>query len=128
MASINPLRHLFRCPRSGFVCRYHRFFEILHHWDIVGTETVLSRIPPPRRIYQPTVGAAVKNFERIIRAPSHRRNLRNLRLRRPALRAPLSRSILATHGRLPAIRGPHTAPIVRRSGSSRRVLPRIADV
>jgi hypothetical protein len=45
MASINPLRHLFRCLRRGFVCSNHRFFEILHHWDIVGTETVLSRIP-----------------------------------------------------------------------------------
>jgi hypothetical protein len=36
----------------------------------VGTETVLSRIHPPRRTYHPTVGAAVKNFERIIRAQS----------------------------------------------------------
>jgi hypothetical protein len=123
-----PLRHLFRCLRRGFVCRNHRFFEILHHWDIVGTETVLSRIPPPRRTYHPTVGAAVKNFERIIRAPSHRRNLRNLRLWRPALRAQLSYSFLATHGRLPAIRCPHTAPIIRRDGSCRWILPRIADV
>jgi hypothetical protein len=90
-------------------------------------EPILSRVLPPRIAFHAMFRATVKDLERIIRIERLRRNLRDLRLCRPALRGTLSYSILTTYGRWPAIRCPHTARIVRRDGRSRLTLLGIAD-
>ena len=113
---------------AALFCRKHRFFEILHHWDIVGSETVLCPYTSTPA-HLPSDGRRGRQKLRTNRPCSHSSSeFAEPETAETRSAGPVVRFHPGHHGRLPASRGPHTAPIVRRDSSSRRILPRIADV